>query len=382
VKTQGYLEPVSTKTQELPDSTLSTRRRAGGLKKANRWWAIGALGLIGPAALYFWPGNAETADASTRRTARVERRTLQRTVIATGVIRPVVGAEINVGSRISGTVVHLSVAVGDRVEVGELLAELDRTALEAAVDQARADLALVKPRLDLAESTLERRRALVASGLMSNEELDVALRDVAVETAQLQASEARLRSALIVLGYTRITAPIAGVVADVTTREGETVAADFSAPTFVTLVDLDRLEVLAYVDETDIGRVFVGQPATFTVDTYAGVEFSAKVTAIQPKAEIQGSVVNYVVRLEFDRGEGFVLRPEMTAHGRLLVEQREDALAVPRRALRRSEGRQYVVVRRAEQWVEQDVRTGWRSGSFVEILSGLAEGDTLELNPN
>ena len=307
---------------------------------------------------------------------------MRQTVIATGVIRPVVGAEINVGSRISGTVVRLPVAVGDRVEVGDLLAELDSTALVASVDQARADRALAQPRLGLAESTLERRRALVADGLMSSEELDLALSDVAVATAQLEASEARLRSAQIVRGYTRITAPIRGVVAEVTTREGETVAADFSAPTFVTLVDLDRLEVLAFVDETDIGRIFVGQAATFTVDTYADAEFSATVTAIQPKAEIQGSVVNYIVRLEFERGEDFVLRPEMTAHARLLIEEREDVLAIPRRALRRSEGRQYVVVQRADEWVEQDVRTGWRSDASVEILSGLTENDSVELNPN
>ncbi len=248
------------------------------MKKGRGWLTVAVVGPLALASLYFWRSDAATIDEP-RRIARVGRSTMARTVIATGVIRPVVGAEINVGSRISGTVVHLPVKVGDRVEAGQLLAELDRAALDAAFDQARAELALARPRVALAVSKLERRRSLAESGVATGEDLDVAVRDLAVERARLRAAEARLRSAEIVLGYTRITAPIPGVVAEVTTREGETVAADFSAPTFVTLVDLDRLEVLAYVDETDVGRVFVGQSASFSVDTYPGAEFSATVTA-------------------------------------------------------------------------------------------------------
>jgi len=169
-------------------------------------------------------------------------------------------------------------------------------------------------------------------------------------------------------------------VAEVSTREGETVAAAFAAPNFVTIIDLDRLEVLAYVDETDIGRVFVGQQASFTVDTFPNVEFTAEITAIQPRAELQGSVVNYLVRLEFERSVDFVLRPEMTTHVRIVVAQRDDVLTAPRATIKRVVGRQYVMVQRGGQWAEQDVRTGWRSESKVEFLSGVREGDVLELN--
>ncbi len=356
-------------------------------QQSRGWLAIAVVGLLAATGLYLWRSDTATSAAATidggpRRTARVGRGTLERTVIATGVIRPVVGAEINVGSRISGTVVHLPVKVGDRVEAGQLLAELDATALAAAVEAARADRLLARAQVTLAESILERRRRLGESGLTSGEDLETARRDLAVEQARRQASEARLRSAEIVLGYARITAPIGGVVAAVTTREGETVAADFSAPTFVSLIDLGRLEVLAYVDETDVGRVFAGQAASFTVDTYPDAEFSAEVVAIQPRAELSGSVVNYVVRLRLsDFAEGYVLRPEMTAHVRLLIDRRDDALTAPRGALRRRDGRQIVVVERAGRWVEQEVATGWRSDSSVEILSGLEAGETLELNP-
>jgi len=225
-----------------------------------------------------------------------------------------------------------------------------------------------------------RRQQLAEKGLASVEDLDTARNDLAVAHARLQADKARLRSAEIALSFTQVTAPINGVVAEVSTREGETVAAAFAAPNFVTIIDLDRLEVLAYVDETDIGRVFVGQQASFTVDTFPNVEFTARITAIQPRAELQGSVVNYVVRLEFERSADFVLRPEMTAHVRIVVEERDDVLTAPRATIKRTVGRQYVMVQKGGQWSEQDVQTGWRSESKVEFLSGVREGDVLELN--
>lgn len=201
--------------------------------------------LVSMAGFYAWSsdGQVRDTDRKPRQSGLVSLGAITETVIATGVIRPMVGAEVNVGSRISGTVVSLPVEVGDKVVVNQLLAVLDSTALQALTDQVRADVALAKPRVALAESVLRRRQRLAGQGLASEEDLDTALRDLAVEKAQLEASKARLRSAEIVLGYTQIKAPISGVVADVSTREGETVAADFSAPTFVTIVDLGRLEV-------------------------------------------------------------------------------------------------------------------------------------------
>jgi len=348
-----------------------------------KWWSAVTIIMISSAGFYAWSsdGQVKSLDQKPRQSGRVSLGALTETVIATGVIRPMVGAEVNVGSRISGTVVSLPVEVGDKVEVDQLLAELDATALQAATDQVRADVALAKPRVALAQSVLNRRQRLAGQGLASDEDLDTAIRDLAVEQAQLEASKARLRSAEIVLGYSQIKAPISGVVAEVSTREGETVAADFSAPTFVTILDLNRLEVLAYVDETDIGRIEVGQSATFTVDTYPEAEFKAIVNAIQPRAVLQNTVVNYVVRLDFESAEGFILRPEMTAHIQLVVSEREDALTAPRNALIRRDGRQFVMLQRDGDWIETGVRTGWRSENKIEILSGVSQGDVIELNP-
>lgn len=348
--------------------------------KIKHWSAGLFVCAVATVAVYAWPGTDADSSPDARRTVRVTVGALSEAIAATGVIRPVTGAEVNVGSRISGTVTRLPVEVGDRVVTGQLLAELDATAMQAEADRARADVNLSIPQVELAESTLRRREMLAAKGLATAEDLEVARQDLAIARAQLEANRARLRSAEIELGYSQITAPIDGVVAEVSTREGETVAAAFAAPNFVTIIDIDRVEVLAYVDETDIGRVEVGQQASFTVDTYAEVEFPARVVAIQPRAEIQGSVVNYVVRLEFKRIPPYILRPEMTAHVRIVIDEREDVLTAPRAAIKRQAGRQYVLLQRDGEWVEQDVRTGWRSDSTVELLSGVRAGDVVEIN--
>lgn len=347
-----------------------------------KWITVAGVVLISATAVYFWQGKTVSTSETNIKTAKISRETLSREVVATGVIRPVVGAEINVGSRVSGIVKNLPVKVGDTVNAGDLLAELDATPFEALVAQAKADVQLSRAELALAETNLKRKQNLAAEGYSPDADLQTAIRDLNVAKARLALNEARLESANIDLGYTRITAPIKGVIADVTTREGETVAANFAAPTFVSIVDLDRLEVQAYVDETDIGRVFAGQSAQFEVDTYAGTEFNATVTSINPKAELQNSVVNYVVVLEFEGQEGFILRPEMTAHVRLKLEQRENVLTAPRSALRRQNGRQIIVVNKGGAWSEQPVKTGWRTDQRVEILDGVTEGDVIQLNPS
>ncbi len=352
-----------------------TRRRKNSAAK------IASLAiLVGLAGGYFWlrAGMADTEPAPA--TDQVRRETLDQTVLATGVIRPVVGAEIDVGSRVSGIVSSIAVKVGNRVDRGDLLARIDPTEFEAQMAQAEAELALARAQLAMAASSHQRAASLSAAGIVSEFELESANRDLEVARARVALEQARVNSVRILLAYTEIRAPLRGVIADVTTREGETVAASFAAPTFVTIVDLDRLEVQAYVDETDIGKIFVGQPATFSVDTYPDADFAAQVTAINPKAELQNGVVNYVVRLEFEPPDALVLRPEMTAHVRLVVEERNDVLTVPRKAIRRDQGQQFVLVSRNGVWVDQIIEPGWRTDSRVEVREGLSENETVRLN--
>ncbi len=347
-----------------------------------KWLSLLVIAAITVVTLFLWQDDAVAPAQADFKTIKISRETLTREVIATGVIRPVVGAEINIGSRVSGIVENLPVKVGDTVEAGALLAELDSTPFEALLAQATAQVALSGAEVELAQSNLKRTQDLAAEGYSPEADLQEAIRDLDVARAQMSLNQARLRSATINLGYSKITAPIKGVIADVTTREGETVAANFVAPTFVSIVDLDRLEVQAYVDETDIGRVFVGQKAWFEVDTYSDTNFEAKVTAINPKAKLQNSVVNYVVVLDFDGQEGRILRPEMTAHVRLQLEERANVLTAPRSALRRQNGRQIVIVERDGDWTEQPVRIGWRTDQRVEIVDGVLEGELIQLNPS
>jgi len=172
---------------------------------------------------------------------------------------------------------------------------------------------------------------------------------------------------------------MAGVVASVSTQEGETVAASFAAPTFLTLLDLARLEVRAYVDETDIGRIHRGQDATFTVDTYGDTSFAGRVTTIYPQAEIRDNVVNYVAVIRFTQSADRMVRPEMTAAVRLPLEVRSGVLALPLRAVRQDGTQTHVLVRRGEGFVPRAVRLGARDDGYGEIVDGVAEGDEVAI---
>jgi HlyD family secretion protein len=366
-------------------------------------------------------------------TALVTRRDLSATVTATGTVKAMVGAEVKVGSRIPGRVEQLAVQVGDRVKAGQAIARLEQDDLQAAVGKARADLAASEAKLAtvrngartqelqtaeaalrqaeanqlLALANLDRYQQLYRDGGIALQVVDTASRDHDVSTAQvrsareqlslvrekytvedLQYAEAQVlqaRAALQIaeanLGYANITAPMGGVVASVSTQQGETVtsgSAAAQAPTFVTIIDLNRLQVDAYVDETDIGKVRVGQAATFSVDAFPDKEFSGKVTAIYPKALIQQNVVTYDVVIAIDNREGF-LRPDMTANTTITVAKRDKVLAVLNQAVRREEGDRVVFVQEGDRLVRRSVKTGWKDKAYTEVLSGLKEGERIVL---
>jgi len=336
-----------------------------------------AVAILGVGVLWIWPGfltdSGLVSEAESGwRTATVQRRDIGSTVLATGVIRPQVGAEVQVGSRASGILMRLNVTIGDQIRAGEVLAELDPTEFQARLDQALATLESAKVDERFAAVDLNRARELRASEAISRAELDGVERAHQVAGARLMQAEASTRAAEIQLGYTVIRAPVSGVVASVSTQVGETVAASFASPTFVTIIDLDRLEIWAYVDETDVGRVEVGQTATFTVDTYPDVEFTGSVTAIQPKAEIVDNVVNYVTLIEIGSLEGKVLRPEMTATVNIILEGREDVLTLPNGAVRRDSEGVFAYVLSLQGPERRTIRTGYRGRDFTEVVEGLA----------
>jgi macrolide-specific efflux system membrane fusion protein len=360
----------------------------------------------------------------------VSRRPFSASVAAVGAVKPQIGAEVQVGSRISGRVHRLRANIGDRVRKGDIIAELETAELDALIAQRRAELELAEARLSALDSTTpqeiaraeaevvsyeasaklaadewDRHQTLLRNGVATRAEADAARERHLVAQARLEAARRalavirtgntehrkqaraevdRARAALVGAqvdrSFTIIRSPISGIVASVSTQEGETVAAGLSAPTFVTVVDLERLQVDAYVDEVDIGKIAVGQRVTFSVDAFPARDFEGRVAAIYPSATLQDNVVKYIVAVSRTAQEGGQLRPEMTASVRVELEKRT-VLAVPTRAIRREEGQSVVYVWQDRRAEPRRVRTGWRDGPWVEIVEGLREGEQILLDP-
>jgi macrolide-specific efflux system membrane fusion protein len=308
-------------------------------------------------------------------TLRVSRETLTESTVAVGTIRPKVGAEVKVGSQVSGIVAQLKVNVGDEVSRGDVLATLRDDEWRARVDVLKADLASAIAEKEYAENELQRTERL--SDIIPPLQIENTRRNVKVKQATVERMRASLAEAEIQLRYTVIRAPVSGTIASVSTYKGETVAASLAAPTFVTIVDLKRLEVQSYVDETDIGKVHAGQQVTIRVDAYPGHDLAGVVQAIYPKAQLINNVVNYVVIIDITGNAGLLIRPEMTAHVTFVLEQRQGAVSIPRKALLREGGRTFVIVRQADRWSERPVQTGLQTPERVEVTAGLREGDTI-----
>jgi len=309
------------------------------------------------------------------RVVHPEQRELRTSVTSTGPVRMRVGAEVRVGAQVSGMVKKLNVTVGSHVSAGEVIAEIDDRPIQARLADAQAQAELDHASMERARANHERARRLADEGLVpAQQEEDLRL--------ALAEAEARYRKSLrdsdlvkVDLSYTEIRAPISGTVASVSTQEGETVAASFAAPTFVTIIADHALELVAMVDETDVANVRASDPATFTVDAYPSRDFSGVVEKIAPKATIVSGVVNYEVSIEIRKDAG-LLKPDMTAN--ISIETaRHQALVVPNAAVRR-EGEEAFVMLAGKNGPERRlVVAGGRENGMVEIKKGLLAGDSV-----
>ena len=355
----------------------------------------------------------------------VTRQDIHQKVLATGTVTLKTGAEVKIGARISGQVKSLLVKIGDFVSAGETIAIIEHEDLLSRVARFEADLDAEKARLakiraegpmeinkaeaereelqvqiKLAQKMLERNQELNKKGFVSTtvldqaqERLEVLLAGINLANEELKLKQSQLinnsrlaeamvdRAAAnlneeeIQLTYASITAPIDGIVAFVSTQEGETVVASLNAPTFVNLIDLRKLEVTVFVDETDIGRIKVGQMAKFTVDTFADKFFDGKVREIHPKAVIKDNVVNYEVILDIEKNKVAKLRPEMTANVVITTGTRKKVLTLPKEAVKRKGKRTFVVMQADSGLEDKSIQLGWRDGGKIEVVSGLNDGD-------
>lgn len=251
------------------------------------------------------------------RVARVRQvgpkiRIVSSDITATGTVKLESGADVRVGAQISGIVERLRVNVGSYVKTGQIIAVLDTRAFRATIAEAEATLARDQAMLAKDALTNARLDRLLATRDVSQQQADDARADLIAQRATVAFDRSNLVTAKLNLSYATIRAPVSGIIASVSTQQGETVAAAFNTPTFVTIIQPRALELVAMVDEADIGPVRVGQPVTFTTETYPDRRFMGRVTRIAPTATIISGVVNYEVAASID-GDVGSLRPEMTA---------------------------------------------------------------------
>lgn len=299
------------------------------------------------AGLYWMFGPSEPEEPGTKYiTVPVEKGTVRAEITCTGTLSPRV--EVLVGSQVSGTIKELYADFESKVKKGQLVALIDPDKFKAKAEQARADVSAAKASLAKAEVTLtdrlrdlRRNEGLVHKGSVSRSEYDKAKTEadaaeaqVVVDRAKVAQMEAKLREAELELQYTRIIAPVDGVVVARNMDVGQTVTASFQTPVLFKIAeDLTRMQVNTNVDEADIGRVKVGQQAVFTVPAFPDSEFKAAVTQIRNEPMIEQNVVTYNVVLNVNNDK-LELRPGMTANVQILIKEVTNALIVPEQAFR------------------------------------------------
>jgi len=316
-----------------------------GRLRRPRVLAVGLIAVAAAAAAIYWYLRGEAA-APAYRFAKVERGPLTASVSATGTLNPVVS--VSVGTQVSGQIKELFADFNAPVKKGQLIARIDPETFEYRVRQAQADAdaarsAVYRAQVNVANAQRElaRTKELVQRNFVSPAELDSRqaaydLAEAELKTAQatLAQREAQLASAKVDLARTQIRAPVDGVVIKRSVAVGQTVAASLQAPElFVIAKDLRDMQVETSVDEADVGRIQVGQRATFTVDAFPGRSFSGEVQQIRKAAQTVQNVVTYTVLVTANNESG-QLMPGMTANVRIVTDTRDSVLKVPNAALR------------------------------------------------
>ncbi|MGD9788605.1 MAG: efflux RND transporter periplasmic adaptor subunit [Sulfuricellaceae bacterium] len=327
---------------------------------------VAILAAAGSLAWFAWGRNG--ADAAQRyRTAEVERGDITQSIAANGTLNPVV--LVNVGTQVSGTVKKLYADFNDRVKPNQVLAELDPALFRAQVQQSEANLANAKANLELAIAREKRNRDLYQKKFISADALDQAVQTRDSARAQVMLAQAQLEKDRTNLQYSVIRSPISGVVVARNVDVGQTVAASFQTPTLFQIAkDLREMQIDTTVAEADVGAVEVGQKVKFSVDAFPERNFVGQVKQIRLNPTIQQNVVTYNVVVGVDNADG-KLMPGMTAHIRVVVAQKKDALRIPKEALRFKPA--------DEEGKDQGEKGKKRAGSTVYRL----EGNRLEAVP-
>ena len=331
----------------------------------------------------------------TLETAPTSRITISNSVTATGTVEPV--TEVEVGTQVSGIIDRLYVDYNDVVKAGQLIAEMDKVTLQAELESAQAEEASCKTEYEYQLKNYTRTHTLHEKELVSDAEYDEAFYLYEKARNAYEQAKAAMVKVERNLGYATITSPIDGVVISRAVEEGQTVAAGFETPTLFTIAnDLTQMQVVADVDEADIGQVRDGQRVSFTVDAYPDDTFEGVVEQVRLEATTESSVVTYEVVITAHNPD-LKLKPGLTANVTIYTLEKENALSVPTRALRfvpdaellaelemtaEPEPAQSAGAAKRTVWVvkgqtlpPRQVSAGATRGDRTEILEGLADGD-------
>lgn len=366
--------------------------------KISKVWILVAIVVVLAVVLFLLSGNKKKEQVQFN-TAEVAPANIVNTVTATGTIEPV--TSVTVGTQVSGIVSKLYVDYNSVVKKGQVIAELDKSNLVSELNSAKANLEQAKASLSSAESSLSyqaanfrRNKALYQKGLISGNDYEsarlsyqTAMASVSSARDQVSAAREQVKKAQTNLGYATITSPIDGIVLSKSVEEGQTVAASFSTPTLFTIAkDLTNMQVVADVDEADIGDVKVGERVTFTVDAYPDNTFSGTVKQVRQEATTTNNVVTYSVVISAPNAD-LKLKPGLTATVTIYTQENKGVLSVPSKALRFTPEKETVGGMKIKDianaknkvWtiegntvVAHRVNIGMTDGSHTQILSGIS----------
>lgn len=347
---------------------------------------IVAVAAIAALAVWLLSGGKKE-EKITFDTAAVAPANIMNSITATGTIEPV--TSVTVGTQVSGIVSKLFVDYNSVVKKGQVIAELDKTNLMSQLNTAKTQLATAQSQLNYQTANYKRYKTLFEKGLVAADDFDNAKLSYTQAKEQVASAKEEVQRAQTNLGYATITSPIDGVVLSKSVEEGQTVAASFSTPELFTIAqDLTNMQVVADVDEADIGDVKEGERVTFTVDAYPDDTFEGEVKQVRQEATTTNNVVTYEVVISAPNAD-LKLKPGLTTNVTIYTAERKGVLSVPSKALRftpqkETVGKMKIVdVANAKNkvWtiegnsiVAHKVNIGMTDGTNTQIVGGIAEG--------
>ncbi len=289
------------------------------------------LGALLSALVLAAGGGCSVKDSRNYRFVTVEKGDLESVVTSTGTLSAV--TSVQVGTQISGIVAEIRADFNDMVRADEIIAVIDTTLLASAVAEARVSLDRSIAQMRLNEVEFRRAEELLGQALISQANHDAAKYQLEASRAAVSSAQVALERARQNLTYATIRSPIAGTVVSRSVDVGQTVAASLSAPELFLIADLSRMQILSSVDESDIGRIRVGQPVRFTIQAFPEQAFDGTVRQVRLQSRMEESIVNYTVVVDVNREDKRLL-PGMTATVEFITETASDVLMVSNAALR------------------------------------------------